>query len=108
MPGRWAENWPLPDGTSRGKLVRLYGNGLPLDRAVIDEAARRTEGVSAAFIKELMRRVAQASIGRDGGMTVISDDLSEALDEMLFSSGELNIRLLGGAQASGAQIMAAG
>jgi hypothetical protein len=36
----------------------------------VSEAAERTKGVGAAFIKELMRRVAQASIARDGGATV--------------------------------------
>jgi hypothetical protein len=45
---------PLPDEIGRGKLVRLYGKGLPLDQTVIGEVARRTEGVSAAFIEELM------------------------------------------------------
>ena len=44
-----------------------------------------------------MRRVAQASIGRDGGITIQSADLGEALDDMLFTSGKLNIKLLGGA-----------
>jgi ATP-dependent 26S proteasome regulatory subunit len=42
---------PLPDEIGRGKLVRLYGKGLPLDQTVIGEVARRAEGVSAAFIE---------------------------------------------------------
>jgi hypothetical protein len=54
--------------------------------------------VSAAFIKELMRRVAQASIIRDGAQSVETNDISEALDDMLFTGGALNIKLLGGAQ----------
>jgi ATP-dependent Clp protease adapter protein ClpS len=97
-PGRidQAIEVPLPDATGRGKLVRLYGKGLPLDQAVIGDAARRTEGVSAAFIKELMRRVAQGSIARDGGNSVISADIDEALDDMLFAGGRLNVKLLGG------------
>ncbi len=37
----------LPDDIGRAKLVRLYGKGLPLSAAVVDEAGRRTEGVSA-------------------------------------------------------------
>ena len=65
---------------------------------MIDEAVRRTSGVSAAFIKELMRRTAQAGIGRDGGTAITSEDLGEALDDMLFASGKLNINLLGGAR----------
>jgi ATP-dependent Clp protease adapter protein ClpS len=99
-PGRidQAIEMPLPDDTGRRKLVQLYGRGLPLGDAIADEAAQRTKGVSAAFIKELMRRIAQASIARDGGATVGSDDISEALDDMLFAGGKLNVKLLGGAQ----------
>jgi hypothetical protein len=59
---------------------------------------RRTKGVSAAFIKELMRRIAQSAIARDEGQSVIAADIEEALDDMLFSGGRLNIKLLGGAQ----------
>ena len=99
-PGRidQAIEIPLPDDAGRRKLVQLYGKGLRLDEALIDEAVRRTRGVSAAFIKELMRRTAQAAIGRDGGTAITSADLGEALDDMLFASGKLNIRLLGGAR----------
>lgn len=103
-PGRidQAIEVPLPDETGRGKLVRLYGKGLPLEDALVAEAARRSEGTSCAFIKELMRRLAQASIARDGGNSVISADIDEALDDMLFSGGRLNAQLLGGAQAMAA------
>src|ERR1700692_348253 len=99
-PGRidQAIEVPLPDDIGRKKLVQLYGRGLPLGDAVVAEAARRTKGVSAAFIKELMRRIAQASIARDGGTSVESGDISEALDDMLFAGGKLNVKLLGGAQ----------
>jgi len=99
-PGRvdQAIEVPLPDDIGRGKLVRLYGKGLPLDTVVVDEAVRRTEGVSAAFIKELMRRIAQGAILRDGGKSTTSADIDEALNDMLFAGGRLNVKLLGGAQ----------
>jgi ATP-dependent 26S proteasome regulatory subunit len=99
-PGRidQAIEVPLPDDVGRKKLVQLYGKGLTLGDAVVRETAQRTHGVSAAFIKEMMRRVAQASIARDGGKTVVSDDISEALDDMLFTGGKLNVKLLGGAR----------
>jgi ATP-dependent Clp protease adapter protein ClpS len=99
-PGRidQAIEVPLPDDIGRKKLVRLYGRGLPLGDAVVDEAAQRTKGVSAAFIKELMRRIAQASIARDGDITVEPEDIGEALDDMLFAGGKLNVKLLGGAR----------
>src|SRR5260370_185956 len=68
-PGRidQAIEVPLPDDIGRKKLVQLYGRGLPLGDTVVGEAAQRTKGGSAAFIKELMRRIAHASIRRDGG-----------------------------------------
>jgi ATP-dependent Clp protease adapter protein ClpS len=98
-PGRidQAIEVPLPDDIGRRKLVQLYGKGLPLGETIVSEAAQRTKGVSAAFIKELMRRVAQASIARDGGAAVESRDIGGALDDMLFTGGKLNIKLLGGA-----------
>jgi ATP-dependent 26S proteasome regulatory subunit len=104
-PGRidQAIEVPLPDERGRNKLVQLYGRGLPLNEAIMSEAAQRTKGVSAAFIKELMRRIAQASIARDGGVTVESGDIGEALDDMLFAGGRLNVKLLGGAQGTADQ-----
>jgi ATP-dependent 26S proteasome regulatory subunit len=98
-PGRidQAIEVPLPDEIGRDKLVRLYGGGLMLTDAVTAEAVARTNGVSAAFIKELMRRVAQSNVMRGDGGTVTSADLAEALDDMLFTGGRLNVKLLGGA-----------
>lgn len=103
-PGRidQAIEVPLPDETGRGKLIRLYGKGLPLEQPVVDAAMQRTSGVSAAFIKELMRRIAQASIARGGGQDVTADDIDGALTEMLFDGGRLNVKLLGGAQGMSA------
>jgi hypothetical protein len=45
-----------------------------------------------------MRRIAQASIAGDGGTSVEAGDISEALDDMLFAGGKLNVKLLGGAE----------
>ncbi len=103
-PGRidQAIEVPVPDAPSRDKLVRLYARGLKLADALVAEAVKRTDGVSAAFIKELMRRTAQAAIARDGAKKVTEPtaaDLAEALDDMLFSGGALNVKLLGGAAA---------
>jgi hypothetical protein len=103
-PGRidQAIEVPVPDAPSRDKLVRLYSNGLKITDALVVEAVQRTDGVSAAFIKELMRRTAQAAIARDGAKKVTersAADLAEALDDMLFSGGRLNATLLGAAVA---------
>ena len=96
-PGRidQAIEVPLPDEGCRGKLLRLYGRNMKLSPALVAQAAKRTDGVSAAFIKELMRRTAQALMTR-GGKEPIEADLAEALDDMLFAGGKLNVKLLGG------------
>jgi hypothetical protein len=106
-PGRidQAIEVPVPDAPSREKLVRLYARGMTLADKLVAQAVKRTEGVSAAFIKELMRRTAQSAIERDftesakKAVEPVEADLGAALDAMLFSGGQLNARLLGGASA---------
>jgi ATP-dependent 26S proteasome regulatory subunit len=88
--------FPLPDDSGRRRLIDLYRNDLVLPEEVVDEAVRRTAGVSPAFIKELMRRVAQQAVERDPeGSTASRSDLDAALAEMLFEGGTLNAALLG-------------
>ena len=55
---------------------------------------RKTEKVSAAFIKELMRRSVQFHLERNGDGCIQLADVENALDEMLFSGGSLNLKLL--------------
>ena len=64
---------------------------------------RKTEKVSAAFIKELMRRSVQFQLERDGDGCLLLADVENALDEMLIRGGSLNLKLLGaeGAEPSG-------
>jgi len=64
-------------------------------RGTLLEIVRRTAGVSAAFIKELMRRIVQFHIERNGDSEINRADVDLALDEMLFSGGSLNLKLLG-------------
>ncbi len=59
-PGRidHAVEIPLPDAEGRRALIEVYRGGLGLDLSYPDEVIRRTEGVTASFIKELLRRAA--------------------------------------------------
>lgn len=97
-PGRvdQAIEFPLPDAAGREKLIRLYGGGVPISDEVIRAIVRRTDHVSAAFIKELMRRSVQFLLERDGSGAIEIQDVDNALDEILFSGGRLNVKLLGG------------
>ena len=96
-PGRvdQAIEYPLPDDIGRRKLVRLYSEGVNLTDEVVAEIVRRTEGVSPAFIKELMRRSVQFHIERNGTGEISKEDVTGALDEMLVAGGALNLKLLG-------------
>jgi len=102
-PGRvdQAIEFPLPDHDGRQKLVRLYSRGVDLSDDVVQAIVRKTEKVSAAFIKELMRRSVQFHLERNGDGRVVLADAENALDEMLFSGGSLNLTLLG---AEGAEL----
>ena len=97
-PGRvdQAIEFPLPDQEGREKLVRLYGGEAGLSDDLVKTVVGRTENVSAAFIKELIRRSVQFRLEREDATAVVQQDVEEALDEMLFSGGSLNVKLLGG------------
>jgi hypothetical protein len=97
-PGRidQAIEFPLPDEEGRDKLAKLYARGLDISPVLMSLLVNRTKGVSAAFIKELMRRCAQFQIESSGGNNLTQPALDAALEEMLFAGGTLNRRLLGG------------
>lgn len=101
-PGRidQAIEFPPPDEPGRAKLIRLYAPQAPLPEDVISNIVRRTQGVSGAFIKELMRRIFQSYLERGGTGDVIAADTDQALDEMLFAGGSLNRQLLGAGTAA--------
>jgi hypothetical protein len=96
-PGRidQAIEFPLPDDAGREKLVKLYSHGMEISNEIVETVVRRTEKVSAAFIKELMRRSVQFHLERNGTDSIQLPDVEAALDEMLFSGGSLNLKLLG-------------
>jgi cell division protease FtsH len=96
-PGRvdQAIEFPLPDEIGRRKLVQLYSAGLVVPDEVVEVIVKRTERVSAAFIKELMRRAGQFQLEREGAESLSIHDVDEALEEMLFKGGNLNRALLG-------------
>lgn len=102
-PGRidQAIEFPLPDTALRRRLIALYASGLAISDALAENLAARTQGSSPAFIKELLRRTAQHHLesGRTGEVTRATAEA--ALDEMLFSGGLLNKRLLGGENVDG-------
>jgi ATP-dependent 26S proteasome regulatory subunit len=100
-PGRidQAIEFPLPDDVGRAKLARLYGRGLQLNDKVVEAIVTKTKGVSAAFIKELMRRSAQFLLQASEDRMLTIRAVDAALEEMVFLGGTLNLKLLGASDA---------
>ena len=96
-PGRidQAIEFPLPDEAGRRQLALLYVGNQKIDAEAIDMIVAKTEHTSAAFIKELMRRATQYAIVRGTDEQTSSDDIEIAIEEMLFSGGAFNRRILG-------------
>jgi hypothetical protein len=95
-PGRvdLAVEIPLPDADGRARLLGLYGAGLDLGKDITEEIVTRTEGVTASFTKELVRRAVLISAERDADHTETAD-LRAAVDELLSDRDRLTRRLLG-------------
>ena len=75
-------------------MLRLYAHGVSLDEDTETELVERTDGVSGAFIKELMRQAALRAALRDGEQPTV-DDVRAVLDELLDDRSALTRRLLG-------------
>jgi ATP-dependent 26S proteasome regulatory subunit len=91
----------LPGEAERRILVRRYAGSLAVPEALATATARRTEGVSPAFIKELMRRAAQAMLERGAAQALEARDVDTALEDMLSDGGRVTPRILGAASAMG-------
>jgi ATP-dependent 26S proteasome regulatory subunit len=84
-PGRvdLAVEAPKPDADCRERLLRLYASGTPLDLPSADRVVAATEGVTASFIKELVRRAVlrQAEQGGPLDESVVHSVLAELMAE---------------------------
>ncbi len=87
---------PLPEAECRPRLIELYSQGLDLRLDDPETVIDHTEGVSASFIKELLRRATLFTAEESEDLIVTGRHVSEALDELLVAGGTLTMRLLGG------------
>jgi ATP-dependent 26S proteasome regulatory subunit len=88
----------LPDPDGRERLLALYGRALPLSLSAAerDDVVSRTDGVTASFLKEALRRAMLESLTDPGAASVVdATHLSRALDDLLDSSQQLTRSLLG-------------
>ena len=88
----------LPDASARERLLTLYGQNVPL--ALTEEdvslAVERTDGTTASFLKELIRRSVLESLHDDPALTAVTGaHLARALDDLLDSAQAVTRTLLG-------------
>ncbi|WP_168583141.1 AAA family ATPase [Gephyromycinifex aptenodytis] len=108
-PGRIDEavEIDLPDLEARRRLFELYRGTLQLDASTerIEAVLQRAQGVTASFLKELLRRSALQAAERGeaaphpGALLVTADDLDAALDGLLDTRSRMTRTLLGSAPA---------
>jgi len=92
----------MPDADARRRLFSLYGTGVPLTLSEDDiaEVVDRTEGTTASFLKELLRRAVLEALTESTPLrSVTATHVSNALDDLLDSTQQITRALLGVADA---------
>jgi hypothetical protein len=99
-PGRvdLAVDIPLPAQAERIGLVNLYARGIPFSAHAVQDAAARTEGTTASFARELVRRAVVAAAL--DGVPVADSHLAKAVGDLM-ADGEALTRSLLGSGADG-------
>ena len=88
----------LPDATARRRLLTLYGQNVPLALAEEDVnlAVERTDGTTASFLKEVIRRSVLEALHEDPALTAVTGaHLARALDDLLDAAQAVTRTLLG-------------
>lgn len=85
----------VPDDESRRRLLELYLRDVDHTLTELDTVVERTQGVTGAFIKELVRRATSGAIIA-GEATLADPHLTEAIDEMLDAATPVHAAMLGG------------
>ena len=84
-PGRidLALEVPLPDAAGRRRLLHLYAREIALSEDAVEQLVAATEGVTGAFVKELMRQATlrAASAGTAPGAAAVLAIAGDLLDE---------------------------
>jgi hypothetical protein len=99
-PGRVdvAVHIELPDADARRRLLELYGRAIPLElsQSELSAVVERTDGVTASFLKELLRRAVLEAAHHDPALpTVTAAHVTVALDDLLDDAQQVTRTLLG-------------
>ncbi|WP_254701566.1 AAA family ATPase [Neorhizobium galegae] len=80
---------PLPDDDCRERLIKQYGHALNFQGEALAEAVARSNGGSAVYVKEMVRRLVQRSVARGGSLVISREDVEE-----VFSPAEAEVSSL--------------
>lgn len=100
-PGRvdQAVHIDLPDTQARRQLIELYRGTLDVDLSGLDDVLEKTEGVTASFLKELLRRsaviAADTSRSSKSKIRVRAEHLDQALADLLDTRNQMTRAALG-------------
>ena len=93
-----------PDEDGRRRLLQMYARDVPLELSPddVDRVVTRTEGTTASFLKELLRRAVLESLGESSPLTVVAaHHVDRALDDLLDSGQGITRALLGAGDTDG-------
>ncbi|MET4147433.1 ATP-binding protein [Arthrobacter sp. UYCo732] len=101
-PGRvdLAVEIPLPAHAERVRLLELYGHLVAFSTEALEAAAQRTEGTTASFARELVRRAVVAAALEDA--PVSDAHLAAAVEDLMADAETLTRSLLGSGAESAA------
>jgi hypothetical protein len=97
-PGRvdLAVEVPRPDAAARERLLRLYARNVPLDDDAVAATVAATEGVTASFMRELVRRALLRCLADAFGPALTRELLATTVAELTDERSELTRAMLGG------------
>jgi hypothetical protein len=97
-PGRvdLAVEVPRPDAVARERLLRLYARDVPLAEEAVAPTVAATEGVTASFVRELVRRAVLRGLAEGPGPALTAELLAATVEDLTDERSELTRALLGG------------
>lgn len=84
-----------PDAGCRARLIVLYGAALTFEEGAVPDAVVFSEGASAAFVKEMVRRLAQASLASGRHEAISRRLVATVFGEATESTSRIGRRIVG-------------
>lgn len=90
---------PLPDAAARERLLRLYARDVAFDEDGVAATVAATDGVTASFVRELVRRALLWCVAAGAEPALTRDVLAATVADLAGERSELTRAMLGGRRA---------